>query len=83
MASELTFQSPVWKMVPSLHLRTSAQQSGMECVTRIGSISKGPASKRARILKVRSLPSSGMLYSLRRFLISFKRTIQTAPTSVY
>ena len=66
-----TFQSPVWKITPSEHRKTSPQQSGMECVTLIGSISNGPALKRARMVKVRSRPSAGMLYSFNRLLINF------------
>jgi hypothetical protein len=59
-------------MIPSAHLITRPQQSGMECVTRIGSNSNGPALKRERILKVRSRPSDGILNSFSRFFISCK-----------
>ena len=37
------FQSPVCTIVPCSERKINPQQSGMECVTRIASISNGPA----------------------------------------
>lgn len=72
-----TFQSPVWKIVPSVQRSTKPQQSGIECVTRIGSISNGPAEKRLRISNVRHRPSEGILYSFKRAFISWKKQKKT------
>lgn len=65
-----TFQSPVWRIVPSAHRKTNPQQSGIECVTLIGSTSKGPATNLLRVLNTLSLDGINIPNSFRRFLIS-------------
>mmetsp|Transcript_11085 Transcript_11085/g.31102 ORF Transcript_11085/g.31102 Transcript_11085/m.31102 type:complete len:232 (+) Transcript_11085:2492-3187(+) len=62
------FQSPVCTMVPSSHLKTHPQQSGMEWVTRIVSTEKGPAWNWAPISNVTKRSGSHRLYS--RILLS-------------
>ena len=44
------FQSPVCTIVPSAQRSTKPQQSGMECVTRIGSHLQGPTGQHSAML---------------------------------
>ena len=67
---EITFQSPVWRMVPSAQRRTKPQQSGIEWVTRKGSISNGPAVNFFLVLNTLSLDGRKIPFSFKRFLIS-------------
>lgn len=69
-SNSLTFQSPVWRIVPSAHRRTNPQQSGMEWVTLIGSISKGPAVNLLFVLNTLSREGTKIPFSFRRFFIS-------------
>ena len=65
------FQSPVCTMAPCSDRRTKPEQSGMECVTRRGSHSKGPSGKRWRMPNVLNRePSPHRLYSISRRLTS-------------
>lgn len=66
----LTFQSPVWKIMPSPQRSTKPQQSGIEWVTRMGSTSKGPAWNLFLILKTLSLDERKIPNSFKRFFIS-------------
>mmetsp|Transcript_4963 Transcript_4963/g.9319 ORF Transcript_4963/g.9319 Transcript_4963/m.9319 type:complete len:249 (-) Transcript_4963:239-985(-) len=68
--SSSIFQSPVCTMVPSLHRNMHPKQSGMECVTRMVSISKGPAWNLAPRSTLRNLAGSHKLYSSMRRLMS-------------
>ena len=61
VGSSSIFQSPVCTMLPYADRRMRPQQSGMECVTRIGSQSNGPHAKRSRIRTVRNRDSSHSL----------------------
>lgn len=65
-----TFQSPVWKIVPSLQRRTNPQQSGIEWVTRMGSTSNGPARNFLLHLNTLNLDVAKIPNSFKRFLIS-------------
>ena len=67
---ELTFQSPVWKIMPSAQRSTKPQQSGIEWVTRMGSTSKGPAWNLFLILRTLSLDERNIPNSFKRFFIS-------------
>lgn len=65
-----TFQSPVWRIVPSAQRRTSPEQSGIEWVTLMGSISNGPALNFLFVLNVLSLDGTKIPNSFNRLLIS-------------
>mmetsp|Transcript_46017 Transcript_46017/g.73667 ORF Transcript_46017/g.73667 Transcript_46017/m.73667 type:complete len:207 (-) Transcript_46017:711-1331(-) len=64
------FQSPVCTIVPAEHRKIRPQQSGMECVTRTASISKGPAGNRSPMsITLKRLPSPHRLNSfIRRWI---------------
>jgi len=66
----LTFQSPVWRIVPSEQRRTNPQQSGIEWLTVIGSISNGPATNFFRVLSTFNRDGTKIPWSFKRFLIS-------------
>ena len=69
-----SFQSPLWRTVPSRVRMASAFDSGTECVTGMYSTSKGPTAKRSpgftTVIGIGSAPGSLASLACRRFAVN-------------